>query len=369
MKYLKQCAALVVCGVGVSSALPPINLLQPYDTLLRPFYSPGRTFQAFALAEWGLADQGYDGDSGKVDVMQIWQCQQRAVEMLKGFKPTTAIGMKGMKIEDALKKDPDGLAGRHDVTADLKLDFGGAVGVRGSCFPGFVFSAYLPIYVFKLCRVKWVDLTTNEKVKTELTDELFKNVRELGGLDLRGWQRAGLGDLGIFVDWFNDFPQARAVLRNVRVNLRVGATFPTGRCADEYKLFAFEFGNDGSVAMPFSFGIDLMMAPCIMAGFDVQLTHTFGNIRERRVKTDFDQTELLLLHKTDAYKDYGLTQQFNLYVSTYKICHGMTAKIGYQYLKHGEDILSLRQGLEATDLKLKSSDVFLSGSIQQVANT
>ena len=88
-------------------------------------------------------------------------------------------------------------------------------------------------------------------------------------------------------------------------------------------------------------GSNVLLGNCFKAGFDVQLLHLFGNTRERRIKTAVDQTNLLLLAKTKAYRDYGLTQRFNLFMQAYHVFGGLSFLAGYQFLKHGEDHLAL----------------------------
>ena len=127
----------------------------------------------------------------------------------------------------------------------------------------------------------------------------------------------------------------------VEVDARVGFTFPTGLKADEDKLLAFPFGYDGAVGILYGGGLNVQLGYRFKAGFDVPLLHLFGNTRNRRIKTAADQSDILLLAKTPAYKDYGLTQRFNLFVQAYHVWGGLSALIGYQFLKQGESHLAL----------------------------
>ncbi len=201
-----------------------------------------------------------------------------------------------------------------------------------------------------LKNVCWVDKTKNitdedARVHEFLTDNFFENVCTLGcGLDLCGWQRTGVGDLTLLVQWFRDFPQAKPMLKNVRINWRGGVGIPTGLRQDVDKVFAFPFGYDGAFSLPFGFGLDLYFDFYLRAGFDVQLTHIFGNTRDRRIKTSEGQTDLLFLEKMSIYKDWGLTQQFNLYGQIYKLFDVVSFLVGYQFTKHGKDEVALCPG-------------------------
>ena len=93
--------------------------------------------------------------------------------------------------------------------------------------------------------------------------------------------------------------------------------------------------------MPFGLGLDLALGSYFKAGIDVQLTEIFGNKRTWRIKTQEDQTELLLLHKACAFKDHRLVQRFNLYVELYRFLKGLSFTVGYQFLKQGEAELAI----------------------------
>ena len=45
------------------------------------------------------------------------------------------------------------------------------------------------------------------------------------------------------------------------------------------------------------------------------------------------------MKKVDTYKDYGLTQRFNLYLQAYRFARGLSLKIGYQFRRKSEDML------------------------------
>jgi hypothetical protein len=111
---------------------------------------------------------------------------------------------------------------------------------------------------------------------------------------------------------------------------------------NENLLFAVPFGWDGAVSMPFGLGIDLTLGSHFKGGVDVQLTQIFGHTRQHRIKTDLQQTELLLLQKTCAFIDSGLVQRFNLYVELFRIVKGLSFEVGYQYLKRGENEIALK---------------------------
>lgn len=350
-------ATIILLASAQSSATSlRVNLLQPYDTLIRPRMHECSRFQISLFGERGIRSaQGYDTCGHRVNTLKIWDvcsacdrgllprgsisCDQDALAMLCGFPEGSEID----KFKTMLNADNDGVRGHLCVTGDLELNGAFAFSAAVRFLDYFRFAAYLPVYSMELKNVRWCDKTkditpADMRVKEDLTGSLFDVVRNLGyGLDLCGWKRIGLGDLALFVEGSKDFKQMRPFLKNVRVNGRIGLSLPTGLREDEDKTFAIPFGYDGSVGIIWGGGLDLTFGCYFKMGFDVQLTHLFGNTRCRRIKTDEKQTELLLLQKVDSYIDWGLTQRFNLYVELYKLFGGFSLLAGYQFIRNGDD--------------------------------
>ena len=335
---------LLLFGLVVGSSCSAMNLLRPWDTLLRPDYDNKERVQTLFFLEVGPHAKGFNEARKRVDVLRIWDDNQNSLAMLKGFPATSEIG----QLLTQINATDDGVRGHFDVCSSLSVNPSAAFGLRVFFLEDWSIDFYLPVFRMSLNNVKWTNLTKDvnaqdARVREFLTDDFFANVKRLGdGLELQDWTRSGVGDLTMMVQWFRDFKQEKPLLKNVRVNWRFGVSFPTGEKRDEDKVFALPFGNDGSFALPFGLGLDLTLGKNAKAGVDIELLQIFGNVRNRRFKTDPDQTELLLLKKCEAHKDYGLTQRFNLYTQLYKLFGGFSLKLGYQFLKHGEDELSLK---------------------------
>jgi hypothetical protein len=335
--------ALFASGFLITCSGYGMNLLQPYDTLLRPPYGTHDTdYHLNVFIETGFGTRNYGSDGSVNNPLQIWQIQQNGLSMLQGFDPSSAPGQLLSRID----ANDDGVRGHFCVSGDLDLRAAFSFGARYFFHKDWFVSADMPFYSERLSSVQFVDLTLNNndadyRTKTLLTNNFATNVAALGGPIIGPWERTGPGDLAILVNWFRNFPQDKEYLKNARLNFRLGVSFPTGKRWDPDLLFALPFGYDGAFAMPFGFGLDLTFGRYVMAGLDVQLTQIFGNTECRRIKTAFDQTELILLQKTQAYKNFGLIQRFNLYIEFYKILRGFSAMFGYKYLKQGNSYLEL----------------------------
>lgn len=342
---LKKIIVFTFCfSLQPAFGLGQFNWLRPYDTLLIPDQYICKGFQLNTYAEFGISKAtGYTPNGNPVNVLQIWNDRQDALAMLSGFPADSAIGQKNIEI-DAFD---NGTRGNFCVTGNLDLDWTFAFSTRYYFKENLCLAFYLPFYGMKLHNVHWQDLTqdiTAEdlRVKEELTNNLCENVFTLGnGLKLEKWNRQGLGDLTMFLEFFNQFPQKRPMLKNVGVHGRVGLNFPTGKKQDEDLILAVPFGYDGAAGIFGGAGIDILIADAIELGVDVELLHLFGNTLPRRIKTDVNQTELLLLAKTCAYKDFGLVQRFNLYAQILNLFGPVSFKVGYQFFKQDDCQLSL----------------------------
>jgi hypothetical protein len=324
-------------------AMNIVNTLIPYDTLIRPTFNNRYRWQFAGYAETGYRNaQGYNSDGHHVNPLRIWDCQENGLAMLEGFPSESPIS----QLRSSLGDSNNGIRGRFTFDADLKLLFNASFAARLFFANDWSIGLYLPFYRMRLNNLAFQDLTPNVDnddmlVRQLLTNNLAAHVKELGCLDIKDWTRGGPGDLACIIDWFRDFPQQKPFLKYVRVNWRWGIVFPTGVRENEDLIFAVPFGYDGAFAMPFGVGLDLTLGSHFKTGFDVQLTQIFGNKKTWRIKTQEDQTELLLLQKAHGYKDYGLVQRFNLYIELYNIFKGLSVVAGYQFLKEGETELTL----------------------------
>lgn len=329
----------------LSGSIGAMNLLRPYDTLIRPPFSLDSTMHISMYAEHSFNARGFNDCGNCSNILRIWNEEQDALKMLQGFDPNSEIGQLAINLRADVAND-DGVRGHYKVCGDLNVD-SYAVDFRYHFLDTWFFTAYLPFYSMHLKNVCWqnqtLDVSSGDvSVREKLTDNFFANVKQLGnGLELGPWNRTGLGDLTLMMEWINDFPQAKPMLKNMRVNWRLGGIFPTGLRENEDLTFALPFGGDGAFGVIVGVGLDATLGCNLRVGGDVQLTHFFGNTRFRRIKTDVDQTELLLLQKACAYKDFGLTQRYNLYIEAFNF-GGFSFKTGYQYFTHGDDFLSLK---------------------------
>lgn len=319
-----------------------MNLLSPYDTLIRSRYDVGYRANATWIQEFGFSPIVFGNNGTVASPLQLWQCDVNGLAMLKGFPTNSPI----TQLYNTLNANDNGTRGHIVLNGRLENAYMSGFTSRIFFHRDWFFEADLPIYHMRLTDITLCDNTASVtaadlRVKNLFTNQFAEVVNTLGCLNINQWNRTGCGDLTLLMNWFRDFPQHKIILRNARVNGRLGLSIPTGRKVDEDALFAFAYGNDGAVGLPFGLGLDLNLIGHVKVGLDVQLIQSFGNVRERRIKTNKDQSDLILLQKTLAYKDFGMIQRLNLYVAADQLAHCLSLSLGYQYWKHGEDRLIL----------------------------
>jgi hypothetical protein len=331
-----------------------INLFRSFDKL--NWYNLGRAqydyydYNLGFFVETGIGNTKAWSDCGSTNVLQLFCCQQNSLAMLNGLQGSSSVDQLITKI-NAL---PNGNRGLLRPFGEVKYEFNFSTKFRWQFAQDFYLMLSLPFYGMELKDVVWNDLTDgnepeDDRIRECLTSKILKVTKEIGDLDIGPWKRRGLGDMALLIRWIRHFPQNKPMLRNVRVDWHTGFLLPTGKAEDPDKIFAFSFGIDKSVAIPFGLGIELNLGDYFFWGVDVSLFHQFGNTRTRRIKTDIDQTNLLLMQKARVYKNFGLSQQFSLYFGVQDLPRGLEMHVGYKYFKKGSDSLSV-SGVTCSDI-------------------
>lgn len=327
----------------IHSASGHVYVLPINDTLLRPWFYPQTCGQFAFYGETGVGIHTFNDCGSRVNSLALYQSNQNALAMLAGFCPDSVE----TELLDAIDATDNGIRGHICLNGDIHERFGGMFQGSWQFCSDFLLHVFVPVYSYQLKNLIVTDLTQDltqedDRVKILLTDTIVQQVQQLGNLSLCNWDRTGIGDITLFVEWFRDFPQQKEMIKTVRLNWRLGLGIPSGAKEDENLLFAFPFGNDGSFSLPFGIGLDVTYNFPLRIGFDVQLTHIFGNARARRIKTDVNQTDLLLLQTARVYKDFGLIQRFNLYGELHKLLCNTSLLFGYQFYKQGTSELSTK---------------------------
>ena len=323
----------------------PINFFYPDDHPFKLQRQDDRDWQFSIYGESSLTVDGRDICSNKTNVLQIWNENQDALSMIRGFTPDSNIGKFSQKFNNI---SDNGIRGHLCFNAEANYK---------AVFPIFRYyapknltlSITVPFYWANIKNASYCDLTANQTfgdllVKSEIIDNLDELIFDLGdGLSISNWKKSGLGDIWVVVDWIRTFYQPRReVLKDVLLNIRAGLTLPTGLTQDIDQILSIPFGNDRSLGVIFGGEVQVTMWDLFVIGVDAEFWHIFSSNRCYRIKTDINQTDFLLLAKTTARKDWGLTQRYDIWGELLVGC-GFSFELWYQYFKHNKDKYSFYQ--------------------------
>ena len=343
------------------NAFAPTNFFRPTDQALRLSTPKETNFQIGTIAEVGNKSTGRNWDTKRRSILALHDDTQKAIPMFINAVGTTKtkISADQYKVHAAgllLVDDTEKKRGHQKLTGNFKeMDFTifGSYDLPFESIPGKLsVKVHVPISYKKISSVGIADQTRSDQTiqgpqmldkatKKHITDSLVSNVKTWGNLDLSAWDKAGLGDVVMTLNWHNKYKQNKEYLKSVGLFMYTGFSFPTGKEKDEDKAFSMSLGQgDGAWGIPLGLGMDLDFIHNIKAGINVDFIGFFDKTRTRRMKTDEKQTEFLLLNKGEATKEAGLTWQFDLFLQAYHFIGGLSAKVDYQFVKHDDDKLS-----------------------------
>src|SRR3989338_6788458 len=225
----------------------PFNLFRFDNVLLQPYKTGCNQLELNVLTEISANVKGRNGSGEKVNPLNIWNKDQDALAMLRGFNPDSEIGELAAALNGV---NDDGIRGHFDLCGNLHMNDIAFIG-RWHLPKGFWLDLFMPFYFMKLKCIELDDLTANITYQDLLTHELLTdnivgNLKKLGDLNVRPWEKSGPGDLVLSLWWKRDFRQEKPWLKNVRTCVRGGVTVPTGLKADIDDIFPIPFGMNGA---------------------------------------------------------------------------------------------------------------------------
>lgn len=342
-KYFLICISIV--GTSGLYAIPHTNLFNPYDILLNPPSRPNTSWQFDFAYERSVRSHSYQaaedalGNSNcfrkKSDcVLRLYQDEQDFLAALKGGPINTSLSQLGQQFN---LDDDNGTTGLFIPCGHLDIN-NIMLSARRYLKHGFYVSFYLPIIQAQLRDVCWqpAPTTTITTFDNQLGLTVVDQAAQATGVNLSGWKRTGIGDFAAIVWWQRAFAQGRPVLRSVSIGLRSGGVFPTAKKENFNELFAFPFGYDAGFGFLMGGTLGLNFWQHLFFGIDIELLYLFGNDRQRLIKTNFAQTDLLLFNKACTYAEPGFVQHFTLFGRANNIKGGLSGMVAYQYTKQQE---------------------------------
>jgi hypothetical protein len=337
----------ILIGNFLVAGTPHLNLFNAYDWLVTPPDRPCGLWQiavGFEGAVHAKSFQAAEDANGishcfikRADELQLYQDQQDFLAALKGpgFESALARLSQQFNIDD-----DNGTEGLFIPRG--KFEFNNVLFSAYRYLPyGFIFQLNMQILSYRLKDVSWEPAPGNSDASFDsqvISNDFISAIESIGDINLRGWRRAGIGDIAALIRWGKHFPQARPLLHNVYLGFRTGLTIPTGKETDPDLLLGLPLGNDAGAGILIAGTLEMLLCNYYLFGIDAELLHLFGNTRIRRVKTDMAQTDLIFLNKACAFIEPGFTQHFSLYFKNY-FKYGVYFMAAYQYTKQQESKL------------------------------
>lgn len=325
----------------------PLGFLEPYNFMIEAEPASAQSkWQWNFLTQTCFDTQSFDQEGLPVNALQIYETQQNLLGLFQGLGAESQFNQLVNSLAGGsgggVNNSQNGLFTPTGDFSGYQVAFLGSYKLHQNCF----FKVSLPVYNLQLSNVTWTYTGNNttfsgEQIEAQLVNSFMMDAQNNFDLSLGSWKTSGLGDLACLLDYIGDYPQGRPVLRNVRVHFRLGLTFPTGLLANENQVMSQPLGSDGSMTMPFGGGLDINLGRYFQCGFRGQFSYIWGNAKMRRVPTFESQTTLLFPSTLSTFKNYGMTQTFDLYAQAYNIFSGLSFKVAYEYYFKAQDRISI----------------------------
>lgn len=339
---MKQLGLLVVGTLYATYCLgtvAPLGMLIPYNLAIMP-EAQYKSLQLVALTQDAYKVQGFDSNGNRVNPLQIYETQQNALALFQGHAAESSF----VQILNTFAMGPGGVlspnAGLYSVTGDFNA-WGGTLAASYAFGKGFAVQAYLPYWSVSLNNVVWTYLNdpatfADVFIQQQLFSAFTTDAQNLFGLSIGNWKQNGIGDLTFLLQWQQDFPQYRSILKNVHPHIYFGLAMPTGVKPNINNISSVGLGNDGALTIPFGAGLNVNMWRQFEFGAAAQFWFTAGSTQLSRVQTYPTQTSLLLPTVVAVHEEFGFTQDFNLYAKVF-IAKGTSIKFLYEYMRISED--------------------------------
>src|SRR5579885_841377 len=141
----KTLACLAFCVV-IAPTLRAMNVSNLGNVVFEPEFHMDKRFEFAALAERGTHVHAFDECGFTENVLRIYNSDQDALAMLKGFSPSSSAG----ELDILLNADDDGVRGHFKVDGKLDLLFNTTYGFRWHFANDFIFSLFLPVMGMRL---------------------------------------------------------------------------------------------------------------------------------------------------------------------------------------------------------------------------
>jgi hypothetical protein len=346
---------LIMLGLGLVlvaqqlAAFAPTTSVQPYEQAVRFLPVKNKKYRMKVGGEFTTAARGYDFETNRSQPLALYEPDQSMLLMLRnpGAAHQTQVDhmlrLMGNPTDDGVRGHLklDGSFKEWSVLPSMgaSFDFAGILGHFGV-------DVSVPVRRRTVSLLSTADQTNTSsyplpedlRVATQMPN-MLSFMQQTGQLSANSWQSTGLGDTTIMLSWRNWFKQDKELVRGVELFAQIGVSLPTGQERDENQAFSMAMGNDGAFGIPLGLGLNVQFVNTLRMGLNLDFLAQLDKTKVRRIKTVREQSDLLLLSKSETSKEAGLQWQFYVYAQSYHFLGGLSAKAAYQFIRRDEDRL------------------------------
>jgi hypothetical protein len=345
-----------------------LNFFEPYEYLLDvnriAFSKKKGSFQCGVRAEYGFDFRGYPVDM-KDSVLKGYNCRttkSNCAQYIDLYESDFASFMGGQEIDFAGQYAQRGTP-YGGQTASQLLAFDGQLGVSSLTLNfEYWIAKYIKIgYYAPFYRINLQTLThvVNERQKTfesALLQDIF-SVYQSAAYQVTPYSLTGFGDSECIVSWQRYFYENRDFISGIFASLRAGLYLPSPYQSCDYMdtFLKIPLGYDCAWGIPFGGALEIDINKYGGAGISADCIAFFGKIRDRFVRTDMRQTDLLTLEKVSSFVQPGFKESFSVYAVGHNLEKTVSGTLAYQYNKQNESDIFLCGGNYASLISQSSN--------------
>lgn len=340
---------------GSIIAMQHTNMLFPYEYILdsdRMFYEHlcgdfqiniraemGYNFFGYPVSEISNIIGGYNIASDKRNPLQYLNKQE---SILASFCGSAEDTWQGQFIE---KFTP-----YRGVTASQILSFNGDIAIESFCTQGEVWITphikigyYLPFYHFAL---QSLDVDLQKKVhflEDSICSNIYDQYQKTAAAKVKPHNLIGMGDSECLISWQHYFLEERDFITAIFASIRTGLYIPSGMFNSSIfkTLLKIPFGYDSGIGIPFGGTIEIDVTSYFGCGINADCVTFFPSLKERAIKTDLRQTDMLLCHDALSLVNPGFRESFSVYATLFDENKTYLGTLAYQYNKQNDSDIIL----------------------------
>lgn len=202
---------------------------------------------------------------------------------------------------------------------------------------GFFFHLQAPFRSVAFDPITWCDLTPEDNPHKALVTPLSNDISTLvnnRGINDTLQTEQGCGDPGLALGWTVNYEETE-YLDFIDLTVQGGMTAPLSKKSKACNLISLPLGYNGHTSYFFEVSSALGLYNWITAGLHMSASVFNDHVLEQRVKTNHDQSGLLLFQKRLIDEEWSPLLVASAYLKADHVCRGFSVLLGYSYTTQG----------------------------------